>query len=119
MWWGDVAHDQRPTDAYSLVYDTEPIDEELEILGLPRALLRVSADAPRANWFVRLSDVAPDGTVTQVAGRASTEPTASRREARAIEPGVAFLSRSRCISPPGFSRKAIASVSRYRTPNGR
>jgi len=68
MWWGDAAHDQRPTDAFSLVYDTEPIEAEFEILGLPRAILQVSADAPQANWFVRLSDVAPDGRVTQVAG---------------------------------------------------
>jgi hypothetical protein len=68
MWWGDVAHDQRPTDAFSLVYDSAPLDEDLEILGLPRAILTVAADAPHANWFVRLSDVAPDGTVTQVAG---------------------------------------------------
>ena len=68
MWWGDAAHDQRPTDAFSLVYDSEPLDEELEILGLPRATLQVSASAPHANWFVRLSDVAPDGTVTQVTG---------------------------------------------------
>jgi hypothetical protein len=68
MWWGDVAHDQRPTDAFSLVYDSAPLDEDLEILGLPRAILTVAADAPQANWFVRLSDVAPDGTVTQVAG---------------------------------------------------
>jgi len=68
MWWGDVAHDQRPTDAFSLVYDSAPLTADLEILGLPRALLRVSADAPRANWFARISDVAPDGTVTQVAG---------------------------------------------------
>ena len=68
MWWGDVAHDQRPTDAFSLVYDSAPLTEPLEILGLPRAKLRVSADAPRANWFARISDVAPDGTVRQVAG---------------------------------------------------
>jgi len=68
MWWGDVAHDQRPTDAFSLVYDSGPLAEDTEILGLPRALLRVSADARRANWFARLADVAPDGTVTQVAG---------------------------------------------------
>jgi putative CocE/NonD family hydrolase len=68
MWWGDVAHDQRGTDAYSLVYDSEPLTEDTEILGLPRAVLAVAANAPRANWFVRLSDVAPDGTVTQVAG---------------------------------------------------
>ena len=68
MWWGDVAPDQTPTDAYSLVYDGDPLEEEIEILGLPRAHLNVAADAKRANWFVRLSDVAPDGTVTQVAG---------------------------------------------------
>lgn len=68
MWWGDVAPDQRPTDAFSLVYDTASLQEDLEILGLPKAILNVSADAPHANWFVRLSDVAPDGTVTQVAG---------------------------------------------------
>ena len=70
MWWGDVAHDQRPTDAFSLVYDTAPLAADTEILGLPMARLHVSADAPRANWMVRLSDVAPDGTVTQVAGAA-------------------------------------------------
>jgi putative CocE/NonD family hydrolase len=68
MWWGDVAHDQRPTDAFSLVYDSAPLEKDTEILGLPKAVLKVSADAPRANWFVRVSDVAPDGTVTQVAG---------------------------------------------------
>lgn len=68
MWWGDVAHDQRPTDAFSLVYDTDPLKTDTEILGLPKAMLKVATDATRANWFVRLSDVAPDGTVTQVAG---------------------------------------------------
>jgi putative CocE/NonD family hydrolase len=68
MWWGDVAHDQRPTDAFSLVYDSDPLDADTEILGLPTAVLKVAADAKRANWYVRLSDVAPDGTVTQVAG---------------------------------------------------
>jgi hypothetical protein len=68
MWFGDVAPDQRPTDAFSLLYDTEPLDEEVEILGFPRAFLRVSADAPLAHWFVRICDVAPDGTVTLVAG---------------------------------------------------
>jgi len=46
MWWGDVAHDQRPTDAFSLVYDSDALESEVEILGLPRVLLKVSADAP-------------------------------------------------------------------------
>jgi putative CocE/NonD family hydrolase len=91
LWWGDVAHDQRPTDAYSLVYDTEPLGEDLEILGLPRALLTVSADAPRANWFVRLSDVAPDGAVTQVAGAGlNGTHRESAKEPKDVERGVPF-----------------------------
>ena len=91
MWWGDVAHDQRPTDAYSLTYDSAPLDSDTEILGLPRALLEVAADAPRANWIVRLSDVAPDGRVTLVTGAAfNGTHRMSAREPRAIEPGVAF-----------------------------
>jgi hypothetical protein len=68
MWWGDIAPDQRAADAYSLVYDSAPMEDEVEILGLPRAILKVAADAPLAHWFARLSDIAPDGTVTLVAG---------------------------------------------------
>jgi hypothetical protein len=91
MWWGDAAHDQRPTDAFSLVYDSAPLEHELEILGLPRALLRVSADAPHANWFVRLSDVAPDGAVTQVAGAgANGTHRGSARSPEPLVPGETF-----------------------------
>ena len=91
MWWGDVAHDQRPSDAFSLVYDSAPLEENLEILGLPRALLRVSADAARANWVVRLSDVAPDGTVTQVTGAAlNGNHVQSARTPAAIVPNEPF-----------------------------
>jgi len=68
MWWGDFMPDQRPTDDRSLVYDTEPLDEDTEILGFPRVVLNASASAPLVHWFVRLSDVAPDGRVTQITG---------------------------------------------------
>jgi uncharacterized protein len=91
MWWGDVAHDQRPTDAFSLTYDSEPLQDDLEILGRPKAIVQVAADVPRANWFVRLSDVAPDGTVTQVAGAGfNGTHRHSAREPRALEPGEVF-----------------------------
>jgi hypothetical protein len=91
MWFGDVPPDQRPTDAFSLVYDTAPLSEDLEILGLPRALLRVSADAPLADWIARLSDVAPDGTVTQVAAAGfNGAHRVSAEQPRPIEPGRAF-----------------------------
>ena len=91
MWWGDVAHDQRPTDAFSLTYDSAPLTEDMEILGLPRATLAVSTDAKRANWMARLSDVAPDGTVTQVAGAAfNGNHRLSARAPSAIVPGQEF-----------------------------
>jgi len=42
--------------------------ENLEIVGIPRVTLQTTADAPAANWLVRLSDVAPNGMVTHVTG---------------------------------------------------
>jgi len=91
MWWGDVAHDQRPTDAFSLVYDSAPLGGDTEILGFPTAILKVAADAPHANWFVRISDVAPDGAVTQVAGAGfNGTHRNSAREPQALQPGEEF-----------------------------
>jgi len=88
MWYGDLGWDQRPADAQSLVYDTPALEQDLEILGFVRAHLEASVDAPLAYWFVRVSDVAPDGQVTLVAAAgvngaqrdSSTAPTA-------LEPG--------------------------------
>lgn len=91
MWWGDWAPDQRPADTWSLVYETEPLEEDLEILGFPRAKLHVSADAPLANWIVRLSNVAPDGRVTQVTGagfNGAHRNSAARPEA--LRPGEVY-----------------------------
>ena len=91
MWFGDVAPDQRPSDAFSLVYETPPLDAEVEILGLPRALLQVAADAPQVNWFARLNDVAPDGTVTLVtAAGQNGAHRVSARDPRAIVAGEQF-----------------------------
>tara|TARA_B110000008_G_scaffold183032_1_gene181949 strand:- start:1563 stop:3632 length:2070 start_codon:yes stop_codon:yes gene_type:complete len=91
MWWGDVTPDQRPMDEFSLVYDSETLDAPLEILGRPIAKLHVSASATRANWVVRISDVAPDGQVTQVAGAAfNGTHRISAREPSDIVPGDEF-----------------------------
>src|ERR1700722_9002370 len=35
FWWGDFTTDQRPIDAFSLVYDSEPLDKDTAILGWP------------------------------------------------------------------------------------
>jgi putative CocE/NonD family hydrolase len=91
MWWGSIAPDQQPMDEYSLVYDSEILDAPLEILGRPIARLRVSANATRANWVVRVSDVAPDGQVTQVVGAAfNGTHRISAREPSDIVPGEDF-----------------------------
>jgi predicted acyl esterase len=68
FWWGDLTADQRPADAASLLYDTEMLQEEVAMLGMPKAYLWVAASAPLANWFVRLEDVSPEGSVTLVTG---------------------------------------------------
>ena len=66
--WDDLTADQRPADANSLVYDSEPLTDEVAILGLPQAILRATSTSSLANWFVRLEDLAPDGAVTLVTG---------------------------------------------------
>ena len=58
--------DQRTDDVFGMSFTSEPLDEDIEIVGFPRALLHVSATAPVANWIVRLCDVWPDGTSTLV-----------------------------------------------------
>jgi len=68
MWWGDWAPDQKGVDVYSLVYDSGPISDSIEIIGFPEVILQTSANAPSVHWIARLSDVAPDGKVTLITG---------------------------------------------------
>ena len=91
FWWGELLSDQRPVDAFSLVYDSAPLTEELAIMGRPHALLEGSADAPLANWFARLSDVAPDGSVTQITGAGlSGAQRESMSDPKPLKPGTVY-----------------------------
>ena len=36
FWWGELLSDTRPVDAFSLVYDSAPLKEDLAILGSPQ-----------------------------------------------------------------------------------
>jgi putative CocE/NonD family hydrolase len=53
--------EQTPDDRNSLLFDSAPLDRDLEILGLPVAKIRVSADVPVAQIAVRLTEVTPEG----------------------------------------------------------
>jgi uncharacterized protein len=91
FWWGELLSDQRPVDAFSLVYDSAPLEEEFAIMGRPHALLKAAADAPLANWFARLSDVAPDGQVTQITGAGlSGAQRDSMTDPKPLEPGRTY-----------------------------
>jgi hypothetical protein len=54
--------DQRLDDACSLLFDSPPLTEKVELLGQPNAVLHVSSTAEIAYFYVRLCDVAEDGT---------------------------------------------------------
>lgn len=62
----DLPFDQREEDGGALVYETKPLDHEVELLGMGTCELEVSADAPVAQVIARLSDVLPDGETTRV-----------------------------------------------------
>jgi predicted acyl esterase len=68
FWWGELLGDQRAADAYSLIYDSAPLEENVTIFGRAKVQLHAAADAPLADWFVRLEDVAEDGRVTAITG---------------------------------------------------
>jgi putative CocE/NonD family hydrolase len=63
---GDMPIDQRADDGKSLVFDSDPLDEPLEILGAPEITLDLAVDQPTGFVAVRLNDVAPDGASTRV-----------------------------------------------------
>ncbi|WP_371631043.1 CocE/NonD family hydrolase [Streptomyces sp. NBC_00341] len=86
----DLPYDQREEDGGSLVFDTEPLTERVEILGAPAVELLVSSPKETAQITVRLSDVAADGRATRVtygvlnlAHRAGDSP-------EPLEPGRAY-----------------------------
>jgi uncharacterized protein len=84
-WWGELTVDQRGADAYSLVWDGAPLEQDTEILGFCRVEIHGGADASPLNWFARVSDVAPDGTTTLVAGGGrSDRPDPLRDPARPL-----------------------------------
>ncbi len=91
MWWGDWSPDQRVGDSTSLTFETDPLEEDVTVLGFPKAHLTVSATARRANWFVTLNDVAPSGATTIVTGAgANGTHRLSSVEPRDIDPGKEF-----------------------------
>src|SRR5262249_11208580 len=62
----DQAEDQQEDDMRSLVFETSPLDEPIEILGAASVTLELASDRPIANLAVRLCDVRPSGESLRV-----------------------------------------------------
>ena len=113
----DLPYDQREEDGGSLVFDSEPLAEPVEILGSPSVELDLSVSEPVALVAARLSDVSPDGAATRVSygilnltrrdSTESPEPLEPARRYRATLPlnGVAQA------FPPGHRIRLSLSTS--------
>jgi uncharacterized protein len=62
-----LARDLRPDEAHGATWTSEPLAEALSVIGVPVAVLHLTASMPVATCVVRLSEVAADGTSSLVA----------------------------------------------------
>ncbi|MBI2467721.1 MAG: CocE/NonD family hydrolase [Candidatus Rokubacteria bacterium] len=117
----DLPIDQRWEDAGSLVFDTEPLTERLEILGAPVAELELAADRPVALVALRLSDVAPSGAATRVSyGVLNLTHRASHESPEPLVPGHRYRVRVQLNDvaqafPPGHRIRLALSTAYWPT----
>jgi len=88
-----LARDLRPDEALLPTWTSRPLTEPLHLFDGPVANIAISSTMPVATVVVRLSDVAPDGTVAQVtAGIQNLTHRRGDSDAEPLAPGeiVAF-----------------------------
>jgi len=119
FWWGELLPDQRSVDAHSLVYDTATLDSPVAMLGFAHVRLLATADAPVADWVVRLQDVAQDGQVTAITGAAlAGAQRRSMEQPEALESGKEYalnfdLHLSSWVWEPGHRIRVAVSNSQW------
>jgi len=87
----DLPHDQREEDGGALTFDSDHLEENLEILGPPIAEFELSADQPVAMIAVRLSDIAPDDKATRITyGLLNLTHRESSEAPQPLEPGKRY-----------------------------
>ena len=93
------SHDYRALGARDdvLTFESAPLERDLEVVGAVAAEVYLSADAPDTDLWVKLLDVAPDGTALSLMYPGADVLRASYRDgatrAGALEPGRARLLR--------------------------
>ncbi|ONK11055.1 CocE/NonD family hydrolase [Streptomyces sp. MP131-18] len=113
----DLPYDQREEDGGSMVFDSDPLTERLEVLGSPSVDLEVSVDRPVAMVAARLSDVAEDGSATRVTyGLLNLTRRDSLDDPQPLEPGRRYrvtvpLNGVAQAFPPGHRVRVSLSTS--------
>jgi uncharacterized protein len=80
--------DQRRDEALSLSYTTEPLEQNVHVLGRPRAVLHVDSTAAVIGFCVSIADVSPDGESHLVAkGMLNATRRLSLTEPTPLAPG--------------------------------
>lgn len=62
----NLPHDQREDDGGSMIFESLPLEEPVEILGAPTCHLEIAVDKPIAMLAARLSDMSSDDKATRV-----------------------------------------------------
>ncbi|MGM0934634.1 MAG: CocE/NonD family hydrolase [Bacteroidota bacterium] len=115
----DLPGDQREEDGGALVFSSEPLSENLEIIGDSIVELTLEADRPAAMIAVRLSDVAIDDKVTRVTyGLLNLTHYKSHEYPEALVPGKKYKMRIQLneiahIFPPGHRIRLSVSNSYF------
>lgn len=87
----DLPTDQRDEDGGALVFETEPMAHDMEILGRPTLTAAVEADKPVAQIAARLSDIAPNGEATRITyGLCNLTHRNSSAAPEPLEPGTKY-----------------------------
>ncbi|MGH6931583.1 MAG: CocE/NonD family hydrolase [Dongiaceae bacterium] len=90
----DLPSDQREDDGKSLLFDSEPLAERLDILGAPVVTLELSADRSQAQVCARLNDLAPDGSSLRVSyGMLNLAHRDSHEFPEPLKPGARYRAR--------------------------
>ncbi len=91
QWMPSRSDDQTSDDAKSLVFDSKPLDSDLEILGYPLARIRIGVNVPVAKLAVRLTEVLPNGKSWLVSyGILNLTHRESHEHPTALKPGELY-----------------------------
>jgi putative CocE/NonD family hydrolase len=87
----DQPGDQRDEAGGSLIFDTPPFEEPIEILGAPIVHLDVASDRPNAFVAATLSEVLPDGGATRLTyGILNLTHRNGHEDLQPLEPGKRY-----------------------------